>query len=368
MDDLSALRELGSHLAPDDLEPPADLRNRVLAQATVTHHPAWYRRPIRTLALVGAAAATCAVIAGAAVFADRQDTSAPSTPQVTQTHEEKTGNSSRDCTLFNDGGAVTAQDMKDLLYLPPADLTGPNQEPPRLTFSVGDCTQPSTGATWFSLGANGRVSKSLSVTGPDAVNPFTQGTGYATNDTKSTVDIGGQPGTLYYATDERHGRLYWTLPDGTHWYVESNGMTPTQIATAATSIIIIQQEVTADAIPTGLTDSLAPQALPPALKAGLEAYFSFKSPGPQAPALELRLSTAPITPAAPRLGSRPVKINNTTGWMRRSDPDYPGQVWVSWSPRVGVQASLIVKGTQAQAIELARSMRKTSTNDPRLQP
>ncbi len=158
--------------------------------------------------------------------------------------------------------------------------------------------------------ANGRVSKSLSVTGPDAVNPFTQGTGYATNDTKSTVDIGGQPGTLYYATDERHGRLYWTLPDGTHWYVESNGMTPTQIATAATSIIIIQQEVTADAIPTGLTDSLAPQALPPALKAGLEAYFSFKSPGPQHQPWNCA-SPQPRSPQRP-LASAPDPSRSTT--------------------------------------------------------
>ncbi len=366
MDDLSALRELGSHLAPDDLEPPADLRSRVLAQATVTRPPAWYRRHARTLALVGAAAATCAVIAATAVFADRQNTSRPSTPQISQTHDEKTGNSSRDCTLFKDGGVITAQDMRDLLYLPPENLTGPGQEPPRFDFLVGDCSAPTTGATWFSLGTNGRVAKSLAVTGPDAVNPFTQGTGYATNDTKSTLNIGGQPGTLYYAAEERHGRLYWTLPDGTHWHVESNGMTPIQIATAATSIVIHQQKVTTAVIPTGLTERLAPQSLPPSLKPGLEASFSFRSRGPQTPSMELHLSTAPTPPAVLRAGDRPVKINNGTGWMHQPDHEDPGTIWISWSPGTGVQASLVVKGTQAQAVELARSLRKASTSDPRL--
>jgi hypothetical protein len=365
MDDLSALRELGSHLAPDDLEPPSDLRKRVLAQATITHHPSWYRRHARTLALVGAAAATCAVIAGAAVFADRQNTGQPSTPQITQTHDQKTGNSVHDCTLFNNR-AVTMQDTKDLLYLPRTGLTGPSQETPRFDFSVGDCSAPTTGATWFSLGTNGRVAKSLSVTGPDVVNPYTQGTGYATNDTKTTIDIGGGPGTLYYAADERHGRLYWTLPDGTHWHVESNGMTPTQIATASASIVINQQTVTTDVIPTGLTDNLAPPSLPPSLKAGMEAWFSFRARGEQAPARELHLSTAPTTPAAPGTGSKPVKINNATGWVQRRDSGDSGRVWISWSPGNGVQASIAVSGTQEQAIELARSVRKVATSDPRL--
>jgi hypothetical protein len=370
MDDLTALRELGSQVAPDDLEPPASLRDRVLAQATAPR-TAWYRRYGRPLALLGAAAATCAVIAGTAVFADHRSDAKPAT-QITETPDQKVGNSSKDCTA---GYTYTKspKDLRDLLYLPPDRLTGPSQDPPSFGLDVEDCTRATAGASWFSMGDNGRVAWSLKITGPDDVNPYIQDNGLSTSLTKSLVDIDGQQGTLYYhvadaavVDDVDEGRLYWARPDGSHWRVQAYGMTRKQIVSAVESIVIQGQTVAPDALPTGLSERVAGQSVPATLKPGMMAVFHFAAGKSGQPSLALDLNTAPTIPSAPPVGARPVDINGSTGWLSR--PDSVGLVGLSWSPRVGVQAALSVEGTQAGTVALARSMRKADLSDPRLYP
>lgn len=346
MDDLSALREFGSQLAPDDLEPPADLRSRVLLKAA--------ERRRRPLILTAVAAATCAVIAGTALFAGHPLEGEPSKLQVTDAPADSCHPSVRP--------TYGPQDMADLLYLPADSLVVPGNKSPEFDrFEARDCTPPTEGATWYSLGGDGWVSRVFRLSGPDEANPGLLDDGPMN---RSDVDLGGPEGTLYYG-EQGVGSLYWTMPDGTRWHVSSAGLTPEQVVAAVRSIAGAEASVRLDETPAGLTEKVEAQQVPDSLPEGMAADFTFRLRGESKTTVKLQLRTERFPPEGPGPGMRPVDINGTTGWITEADSG--GQVWMRWSPAAGIDALMSVKGTPAQAAELARSTVKADLDDPRLQ-
>lgn len=343
MDDLTALREFGSQLAPDDLEPPAALREHVLSAAKAKPLP-WYRRQARPLALLGAAAATCAVIALPSLL----DQQAPNPPAKQTAPQCQEGHRS----------LKTPAEVADLLYLPSEGLTGPNQYDPAYALEVDDCTPATATGTWYSLGDDGFVDKRLTIAGPNETDPSTS------DDPKSEVTVNGQPGTLYYhsSTDLTYGDLYWQRPDGTQWNVHGEGLTRAQIVAAAESIVFDGREVQTGSVPTGLTTAIAQRQVS-SLESGISATFAFGGTD-AAPTIQLAVGTDVTVPWEALVDSRAVSVNGTTGWV--SALNDARIVQMIWQPADGVVALMMVRGTPEEAVALARSTTKVGLDDPRV--
>ena len=266
-------------------------------------------------------------------------------------------------------------DVPDLLYLPSQAAAGPLTGPVRPRSERSDCPPERVDAVAAER-TGGTVTAALTVYGPDAAaidNPL--GPRPGEDWTRFGVTAGGRTFDVMTSTafSRPQLRASWTEPDGSTWRVELDGLELAQAQGLLADLRVTGGRLDLDALPAGVlperTSLTADQQPRRVVRLVSMTFGAPEDASSESGRWGLSVADGRLGPllADARVGSRRIPWGDGSDrYLVWGDNGDAKSRILQWSGDDGTAFTVMGDVTLAEALRVARSVRKVTPDDPRL--